>query len=103
MALLAFAVLLSILPRFAHLRLKLIAVVFVQQVSLVAVGVCGTAVALVTVKHLRQDGVRAVAVRLTWSSGGFGVLATRQLADVAQPLEAVGRFPFTLVISWKRA
>lgn len=102
-ALLAFAVLLSILPRFGHLRLEHIAVLFVEQVPLVAVGVCGTVMASVTVRHLQQDGVCAVAVRWTWSSGGLWVVATRDLADVAQPLEAVGRFPFALVISWKRA
>lgn len=59
--------------------------------------------ASVTVRHLQRDGVCAVAVKLTWSRGGLGVLATRHLADVAQPLEAVGRFPFALVIPWKRA
>lgn len=103
MALLLFAVLLCILPRLGHLRLKLIAVVFVQQVALVAVRVCGTTKASVTLRHLQQDGVRAAVVRRTWSRGGLGVLATRQLADVAQPLEAVGRFPFALVIPCKRA
>lgn len=44
-ALLAFAVLLGVLPRLGHLRLELVAEVPVQQVPLVAVGVCGAATA----------------------------------------------------------
>lgn len=45
----------------------------------------------------------AAAAGPTWRRGGLGwVLAARHLADVAQPLEAVGGFPFAVVVPWKR-
>lgn len=41
-------------------------------------------------------------VPLTRRGGRLGVLPPRQLADVTQALEAVGRFPQAVVISWKQ-
>lgn len=51
MALLTLAVLLGLLPRLGRLRLELVAEVLVQQVALVAVGVCGTATPSVSCRY----------------------------------------------------
>lgn len=45
---------------------------------------------------------RSRGVPLTRCGSRLGVLPPRQLANVTQALEAVGRFPQAVVISWKQ-
>lgn len=75
--LLLFAVILGLLPRLGHLRLELVAEVSVQQVPLVAVGVCGTATPSVSYHYaltarcrVRGGGRADLAARWAWLGSG---------------------------------
>lgn len=64
--LLALAVILGVLPRFRRLGLKLVAGVLVQQVSVVAVGVCSRASAQLSRRHRHRQRVATTECRPTW-------------------------------------
>lgn len=65
--LLALAVILGVLPRFRRLGLKLVAEVPVQQVSVVAVGVCSRASAQLSHRRRHRQRVTTTERRPTWA------------------------------------
>lgn len=68
------AVILSVLPRLGHLRLELVAEVSVQQVTLVAVGVCGTATPSVSYHYTLRAKVPCARRRSGRPGGAVGLV-----------------------------
>lgn len=82
------AVILGVLPRLGHLRLELVAEVSVQQVPLVAVGVCGTATPSVSYRYALTTRCRVLGggradLEARWAWLGSGHPSSRRCSPAS--------------------